>query len=50
MLNEWVAPLALPPAGQETETGTPCTLSGWGNTHVSMNFTDSNCSKEHRIN
>ena len=43
MLNEWVTPLALPPAGQETETGTTCTLSGWGNLHVS-------CEEHFRLN
>ena len=34
MLNDWVSPLALPSAGLETEPGTSCTLSGWGNTQV----------------
>ena len=34
--TEWVQPIALPAAMEETEAGTDCTVTGWGTLSVSF--------------
>ena len=34
--TEWVQPIALPAAMEETEAGTDCTVTGWGTLNVSF--------------
>ena len=34
--TEFVQPIALPAAGQDTPAGTECTVTGWGTLNVSL--------------